>query len=142
MLNLIIALWCIGFILPVFIPQLAPFLNLTYKNVCHQNVSKTIYSGKYHLLVCSRCTGIYLGLLFSSILIWLKPYKNFQLKYFIIASFPMIIDILFYSLGIYTYSKPMALFTGFVFGSAGFFYIWEGIEKLLNELYSKKERTS
>lgn len=136
--NFLLLAWCSGFILPVVFPQLTPILNLFYRNVCHQNLSKTIYTGNFHFLVCSRCTGIYLGLLASSFIIWFKQADNIPLKYLIISTIPIIIDILFLSFGIYNYSKPLALLTGFVFGSTGFFYIWDGIEKLLNELYSKK----
>jgi uncharacterized membrane protein len=137
-INFLLVVWCVGFILPVIIPPLAPLLNIVYRNVCHQDLSKVIYAGNYHFLVCSRCTGIYIGLLVSSILIWIKPNIKLPLKYFIIASLPMLLDVIFYSTGIYNYFRSIALLTGLVFGSSGFFYIWNGIEKLLNELYLKK----
>ncbi|MCX6148960.1 MAG: DUF2085 domain-containing protein [Ignavibacteriales bacterium] len=133
----LISIWCIGFILPIYYPQLYPALNLIYRNVCHQNSAKTIFVGKTHLLVCSRCTGIYLGSMISLFLLLFVSNFKLQTKFFFLASVPIILDVFSYSVGIYNYSLTIAFITGFVFGSAGIIYIWSGIEKLLTELNTR-----
>jgi len=51
----------------------------------------------------------------------------------------MLIDILFYSLKFYNYNKSIAFTTGFIFGSVGFIYIWNGFENLL-AIINKREK--
>lgn len=55
------------------------------------------------------------------------------IKYLFILSIPLLLDVIFVSLGIYNYSKLIALFTGFIFGSAAFYYFYNGIEIFLYE---------
>ncbi len=43
----------------------------------------------------------------------------------------MFLDVLLYSLGIYTYSHNFALLTGLLLGSIGFIYIQDAIIKIL-----------
>ena len=45
----------------------------------------------------------------------------------------MLIDVVFYSCGVYTYSKELALFSGILFGIAGIIYIYNGLQILLAE---------
>jgi hypothetical protein len=51
----------------------------------------------------------------------------------------MLADIALYTLGFYYYNKSVAFSTGFIFGSFGFIYIWEGFENLLT-LNKKREK--
>lgn len=46
----------------------------------------------------------------------------------------MLADVIFYSLGLYEYSKIIAAITGVLFGSTVFLYILDAIE---NSLYKK-----
>src|SRR3972149_7090550 len=132
-----ICLWCFGIISPVIfqhekVYQFAkPFLNLTYSQVCHQSHEKTISFWGENILVCSRCTGIYLGAfltgLFSLILTKI-PKRAF---YFLLSSFIlMLIDVSFTTLGIYTYSKLFALVTGLLLGSTLLLFVLEQLNYL------------
>ena len=56
-----------------------------------------------------------------------------NIKYLILAAVPMLIDVVLYSSGVYTYSKSFALFSGFLFGIAGIIYIYNGLQILLVE---------
>jgi hypothetical protein len=48
----------------------------------------------------------------------------------------MISDVILYSLNIYHYSKLMAFSSGFLLGSVGFIYLYEGLNNLIRELNS------
>ncbi|MCZ7601513.1 MAG: DUF2085 domain-containing protein [Melioribacteraceae bacterium] len=133
-------LWLVGTLLSlidftqnIFI-EFIPFLYIFYSPVCHQNVDKLICVDNSCSLLCSRCVGIYLGVFITSItLIFIAPKNIIPIKYLFILSIPLLLDVIFVSLGIYNYSKLIALFTGFIFGSAAFYYFYNGIEIFLYE---------
>jgi hypothetical protein len=56
-----------------------------------------------------------------------------NINYLILATVPMLIDVVLYTSGVYTYSKNIALFSGFLFGIAGIIYIYNGLQILLVE---------
>lgn len=126
---LFISFWCIGIFSPaIFNHQeqfniIKPFLNQVYATVCHQNHEKTVKIFGEHIFVCSRCLGIYLGLLFTSaISFFLVPRRlNFELMIFSLIL--MLGDVFLNTFKIYDYSKVIALLTGFMFGSALLFFV-------------------
>ena len=129
-------LWITGFISPClefeFLHSFYPFQKLIYSTVCHQNAAKSFICDTVSFLVCARCSGIYFGALFSSLilLLWIQTF-NFKTKYLFLLSFPMLLDVILLALNIYNYNKFISSFTGFLFGSAVFAYILGGIENLL-----------
>jgi uncharacterized membrane protein len=135
--------------LAIFIEWAVPYieelmyLNLivdrAYSLVCHQDNEKLISSGIYSSKVCSRCAGIYSGAVISMvILLFIKIKKSVSIKYLLISAIPLLLDILFYNMGIYSYSTLIAYSTGILFGSTGFFYITAGIDKIIDELETIK----
>ncbi len=145
-LFFLILLWVGGIFIQFYIPAfndlfyLLPFLEKTYSTVCHQQPEKLITLNGHKTLVCARCTGIYLGALLSSFgLLFLKLKNILNIKFLIIASIPLLGDVILYSTGIYSYSKTIALITGLLLGSIGFLYIHEGIMDLFEEK-NKKEK--
>ncbi len=112
-----------------------PFLKKNYSLVCHQDEHKLISFASTNTFVCARCTGIYLGLLFTSaIFLLFKTAKKMELKFLILASMPMISDVILHSLNFYPYSKTIAFTTGLLFGSVGFLYLYNGLNQLFIEI--------
>jgi uncharacterized membrane protein len=117
---------------------LLPHFHKTYSLVCHQDKAKLIIGGHAETLVCARCTGIYLGTLFTSfIFLFKKNIGQVKIKFLFIASFPMLIDVLLSSLNVYHYSKLLAFLTGSLLGSVGFFYLYNGLKNLFLEIKSR-----
>ncbi len=121
--------WCIGFSINLLFPKayemqiLSPILRKLYSSICYQDELKTftIYGEK--LMVCIRCTGIYFGALFFSVIsIFFKTFKV-NGKLLVAALAGILSDIILYTTGFYNYSKFYAFVTGFFFGSAAFLYI-------------------
>jgi len=140
-ISILIALWCIGFFFEWLIPlnekllTLLPFLHQTYSLVCHQEKVKLIASHGFESLVCSRCAGIYIGLLAGSLVsIFKLPHKNPDIKVLLVCVFIMLLDITAYSIGIYHYSKLIAFITGFLLGSVAFSYFYSGLIHLFIEI--------
>lgn len=116
------------------------YMHKIYSGVCHQQGAKLFELLGINTMVCSRCAGIYLGVLISSILfLFMSVNINSGIKYLLISSIPLILDVILYHTGLYEYSKPVAFSTGLVFGSAGFYYFYIGLEKLFFE-YKTEEK--
>jgi uncharacterized membrane protein len=131
-------LWCAGFLLPAILDDplslsvINPFLNLLYSKVCHQSELKSIHINGAALLICARCSGIYIGALSASILLifQFRTAMN-KLTPLLIASLLLLADVLLSTIGVYAYQKSIALTTGIIFGSIVFLYISNEIENFL-----------
>ncbi len=128
-------IWCMGFTSQSlfsgsgFAVISYPFLKKIYGTVCHQLDVKTFSFLGHKLFVCARCTGIYLGALFMSLLsLFLFPKLKLGLNLLYASVLPVIFDVLMSSFHIYTYSKYVAFLTGLFFGSVVFIYILETVE--------------
>ncbi len=137
-LFLLITIWVIGIFIELFIPlqnnlaYLFPFLDGIYSTVCHQQPEKLIEIVGHNTLVCARCTGIYLGGLLSSfIFLFISKVKSKSGKLMILASIPMLVDVILYASGLYNYTINIAFVTGLVFGSVGIAYIYNGLQIIL-----------
>jgi uncharacterized membrane protein len=134
---LLISVWYLGLSFQIVFSSsglfvLTPFIKKIYSNVCHQETYKTIFLGTQQFLVCSRCLGIYTGMLFfSGISIFLKlKFQHFILMVALSIAF-MLIDILLYNIGLYNYSQYIGFGTGLFFGSVTFIYILNEFENYL-----------
>ena len=137
--------WSAGFLFPVLSPPFTgkpvvnQLLNYNYSIVCHQSESSEITFGSAHMLVCARCTGIYLGALFIAIIMLFNFFKlKLSLMPLLIFSAPLIIDAFAVRLNIYAYSKTIAFITGLLFGAIVLYYILETIENSFNLLYKRE----
>ena len=139
LIFLLILFWFIGVLWEIvlnFFPTaifLLPFLKYNYSIVCHTEPEKLFTFWGYDTLVCSRCTGIYFGGLFSSFLALMGLNKSITTKVLLLSSIPLILDVILYSINIYQYSKFIALVTGFLLGSIGFIYIHRSIIEFLTK---------
>lgn len=119
-----ICLWCFGIISPeVFHNEKTfliakPFLNQVYGTVCHQSPEKTISFGEENIFVCSRCAGIYLGVLLAGLISLIITKTPKRIFYILLLTFALLLlDVLFSTLKIYNYSKVIALLTGLFWSS-------------------------
>ena len=142
----IILIWNIGiypgflFIIDSDLVLALPFLNKAYSSVCHQQDFKLIEVLGFNSFVCSRCAGIYAGVLaVSFLLLFIRVKENINIKYLLLSAVPLTLDVIFYNSGIYNYSKLAAFLTGLFLGSAGIYYFYIGLEKLYIEQKIKEK---
>lgn len=116
----ILIIWILGFLNPILLSQknifFDYFLTTVYSRVCHQVDYKCITIQHESMLVCSRCAGIYLGVLISMIFVLFHKIPALNLKVFVIATLPLITDVLLTTLQVYNYFQPLAFATGLLFG--------------------------
>lgn len=126
--------WIIGFTTPAIF-ELSLLTNILiskfYSPVCHQIPEKTFELFGTHLLVCARCTGIYLGAFVMIAITLLKKQSqsptDLDLKWFVISSALLLIDVLASTAGIYSYSKLLAFGSGLFFGFVVLNFIQQGL---------------
>lgn len=124
---LLISVWCVGFSFNSISSGSAlslassPILNLFYHNICHQTDHKLLIINSFPLLVCARCSGIYLGALLTSAFV-LFSIRNIKFSD-IVFKFAIVIligDVILNNLLLNNYNKPSAFFTGLFFGAVCF----------------------
>jgi|GEM_PF-257061 len=145
LLFLLLALWCFAFSFDsLFNGSIEaaityPFLKYIFHLVCHQLNEKSFLINGNYLMVCARCTGIYLGAFLTSIVALLYTKRtSLTLRWLYISMIPMLVDVASNTFHIYSYSKIFAFFTGLFFGSTVFIYILSTIENnFTDNLYTK-----
>lgn len=147
--GFLIALW-------VFVILLAPIAgenSLTnisspiygfFSYLCHQIPARTFHLGEYPFAVCSRCFGVYFGLLFGFVIYPLfrsidniEPFPRFWL---FLSLFPMGID---WSLGffeIWENTHASRFITGLIVGTACAIYIVPALVELAQLLTNKRQK--
>ena len=132
MMIFLMFIWILGFMRPILVTQNDSltnyFLKRIYSPVCHQEINKCINIANHGMFVCARCAGIYFGALVAGITALLFQISYPKLKYLLIAVLPLFFDVIFSSIGIYSYSKILACGTGLIFGYIVFLFLLNEIE--------------
>lgn len=140
----ILAIWIFGFLKPILLSHISIltdyFLSTIYSRVCHQVDYKCITLEHKSMLVCARCAGIYSGALISIIFMLFRKMPKLNVKVFIVASLPLLIDVFLTNLNIYNYSQTLAYATGLVFGGILCLFFLTELENLfLNKSINRNE---
>ena len=102
-----------------------------YSTVCHQDNSKCLLIGADSIFVCARCAGIYLGGFIAGVLSLFIIKISLKKKILFYSAIPMIVDVALSSLGVYPYSKAVAISTGLILGSTIYIFIINELEKFI-----------
>lgn len=123
-LLLLVAMWCGGIVLApslsTALPGVSSSLYSFYSPICHQIDARSFHLSGEKIGVCSRCSSIYFGFLFSLALYPL--FRNIQVpalpkKHWIaLAILPMLIDVLMNLVGIHESTLLTRAITGLLFG--------------------------
>lgn len=118
---------------PVFIGMSGPvhvsgeFLYTLFQPVCHQLDGRSLHLLGFPLGVCSRCSAIYFGFLFSTLLYPLvRSLKNATVPsrpFIVLAILPMLVDVAAGMTGLHEVSYATRIITGTFFGLAAPFVI-------------------
>lgn len=144
-LILSIGLWNLLIILPPFIKSFLPDIsNLIYSSfhhICHQYESRSIFINNEKLAVCARCSGIYMGFFVGLLLLkYFKVTIEKFLLFFLIASLPLMIDVSFNFLSIYTSNITTRTISGLIFGILSSIVLYKTISEAFKEIIFKLKR--
>ncbi len=114
---------------------------LFFSKICHQMPERSFFIFGKQFAVCSRCSGLYFGFLFGTIIYplisKLKPNWIPPKKYFFLAGVPIFIDIFIRFFQIAENTFTSRLITGLLLGAATVFFVLPGFLSLrTNQNYS------
>ena len=112
--------------------------------ICHQLPERSYFFDEHQLAVCSRCTGLYAGFLFTLLLYPLiRSLRNPVMphpRWLLFAVVPLAIDFSVNFFGFWLNTHTSRLLTGAMLGSAVVFYVMPGIIELsLRRMPASKE---
>ncbi len=115
-----------------YIPNLAlllPFIKKSLSLVCHQHEHKLLHIFGINSLVCIRCSGLYLGAWFGSLILFVIPvlYTKVNKKLFFIALILMMMDVFFITVNLYNYNIYLSFFSGIFLGLVCFLYLYKAL---------------
>jgi uncharacterized membrane protein len=115
--------------------QTSLFLYFSFAPFCHQLAERSFMLGGYPLAVCSRCFGIYCGLLAGFLIFPLMRRFNFHKvidrRYLIAGCIPMALDVSFMIFHVYHSNKWTRFFSGMCFGIILAFYVLPGFYQMI-----------
>ena len=105
-----------------------------FATICHQRPERSFFIDGHKLAVCSRCTGIYAGFLFT-LLVYplvrsLRRTSTPDRKWLFLAALPLAIDFSLTFFGIWENTHTSRLLTGLLLGGAAVFYVMPGVMDL------------
>ena len=137
-----VSLWCTMLVLPPLAASsghevVAHQLYRSFSPICHQFESRSLHLFGYKQAVCSRCSAIYFGFFVGVLLVPIlsQRYNRQTIKLLLIASAPMLIDVLCDLSGFHASNIFTRLMTGSFFGIVSALilspYIIEALTSLL-----------
>jgi len=127
--------------------ELAQVIYRAFAVLCHQRPDRSYFIDGHKLAVCSRCTGIYAGFVFTLLLYPLIRSLRITTapppRWLLLAAVPLGIDFSLTFFGIWENTHTSRLLTGALLGSVAVFYVVPGLMDLsLRPLYTSKPRPS
>ena len=105
-----------------------------FATICHQLPERSFFIDGHKLAVCSRCTGLYAGFLFTllayPLIRSLRTTSTPARKWLFLAALPLAIDFSLTFFGLWENTHTSRLLTGLLLGSAAVFYVMPGIMDL------------
>jgi uncharacterized membrane protein len=109
-----------------------------FHTICHQLTERSIHVLGTPLAVCMRCSAIYFGFLFGTILY--LPMRSFGVLIterrvlLIVSILPLLADVVLDVLGVHASTGATRLMTGSLFGAVVPFYIIPAAQEATQEL--------
>ena len=127
--------------------EVAQVIYRAFAVLCHQRPDRSYFIDGHKLAVCSRCTGIYAGFVFTLLLYplirSLRTTTTPPPRWLLLATVPLGIDFSLTFFGIWENTHTSRLLTGALLGSVAVFYVVPGLMDLsLRPLQTSKLRPS
>ena len=149
--TLIVILAWVGFIIaaPVFlsggfVTASSPIYTF-FSYICHQIPERSLHLVGHQMAVCSRCSGVYLGLLLGMLAypLWRQLYEIEPIPRFwlFLSLVPITIDWSLTVFGIWENTHGSRLITGLILGFACSTYIVPALVEIVRNLSGRRVRT-
>jgi uncharacterized membrane protein len=125
--------------------ELAAGIYGAFGALCHQLPERSYFVAGHKLAVCSRCTGLYGGFVFTFLLYpligSLKSRVAPPRSWLLLAALPLLIDFSVTFFGFWENTHTSRLLTGALLGGAAVFYVMPGIVDLSLRRVPQREET-
>jgi uncharacterized membrane protein len=138
-------LWCVALVLPPLLLSAGGAWGVAgialyqpFHTICHQLAERSIYVLGAPLAVCMRCSAIYFGFLFGTILY--LPARFFGVSItggrvlLVVSILPLLADVVLDVLGVHASTGATRLITGSLFGVVVPFYVIPAAQEAMQEL--------
>lgn len=109
--------------------------------VCHQEPERSFFVAGQPFAVCARCTGLYAGFAFTTLLyplfMSLRRTNPPERKWLFLAAAPLAIDFTLSFLGIWENTHTSRFLTGALLGAAVVFYVMPALAELSQRFASR-----
>lgn len=127
-----------------------PFWGLTiyraFSYVCHQIPERSFFIAEHQFAVCARCTGLYAGFTFATVLYplvrSLRQTAAPKRKWLFLAAAPLAIDFSLGFFGIWENTHSSRFATGALLGAVAVFYVMPGLMDLSLRQWGARHKTS
>ena len=113
--------------------------------ICHQLSDRTFHLGEHPMAVCSRCFGVYFGLLLGLLIypLWRKidDIEPLPRKWLILSIIPMGIDVSLKTLDIWENTFATRFITGLILGVACATYIIPAVVEIFRNFTFSRRST-
>ena len=117
-----------------------------FSPVCHQLTESSFIIYENQMAICSRCFGIYLGMILGVLIYPLLRSFDFtrviHRRYMMLAPLPMVGDVVLLAMGVYPPLLWLKALTGLFFGFALPFYLLPALYQMVNQCVSFKSMAS
>ena len=114
--------------------EVAQGIYRAFGKFCHQLPERSYFIADHKLAVCSRCTGLYGGFVFTLLLYplirSLRDTVTPRRSLLLLAALPLLIDFSLTFFGVWQNTHTSRLLTGALLGSVVVFYVMPGIVEL------------
>jgi uncharacterized membrane protein len=100
----------------IMVGRRSVLLEAVFASTCHRLPERSLVLGGVQMLVCSRCAGIYLGLLCGALLPAGRWVARHGWPILITVALPMLVDVITQDLGLRPSWHPARLGTGLLLG--------------------------
>jgi uncharacterized membrane protein len=98
--------------------QVGVAMDATFVTMCHRMPERTLVLAGVAMPLCSRCSGIFLGVAVGAIVAWPRISMRAWRWVITLAGASMVLDVATQDLGLHPPWHPTRLATGFAFGYA------------------------
>ena len=125
-------------------PIWAQAIYRAFGHVCHQIPERSFFIAEHQFAVCARCTGVYAGFTFATVLYplvrSLRQIEAPARKWLFLAAAPLAIDFTVHFVGIWENTHSSRFATGALLGAVAVFYVMPGLMDLsMRKWHSARE---
>jgi uncharacterized membrane protein len=138
----VVAIWMASIVAPTLLPGISAPIYTFFSYICHQMPERSLYLAGGQMAVCSRCFGVYFGLLVGVLVYpaWrsLDETEPIPRVWLFLSLIPITIDWALTVFGIWENTHVSRVVTGVILGFACSTYIIPALVEIIRNITSSR----